>query len=181
MFAYCNNNSVNCTDSAGTRPTWNEDNLGNGVVRYNDGGYGKLSDTPIDVTYMLNKAMTEHAAMLEEYYHAHNFIKAAYLFYIKVNYGGEWDLKTRDDWFLNEQFTYLYNGIELRYDDVGNIHYGYVGSTLFGDNILLVAAGGAQVVARNSSFDFFFSNFDDPRDQWAIRLGCFLWDTEETK
>ena len=39
MFAYCNNNSVMMTDSAGNRPTWEHD-FGNGVVGYADNGTG---------------------------------------------------------------------------------------------------------------------------------------------
>lgn len=70
----------------------------------------------------------------------------------------------------------MYNGQSLRYDDIGNIHYGYVGRVIFSTNTLLKAGGIVQIYAGTSDWSYWNSNFDDPRDQWAIKLGAELWD-----
>ncbi|MBR6628070.1 MAG: hypothetical protein IKL04_08860 [Lachnospiraceae bacterium] len=63
----------------------------------------------------------------------------------------------------------------LAYDDVGNIHYGYVGRVVFDSNTLLIFAGLYQIVSNTSDISYYNANFDDPRDQWAIRVGMNLF------
>lgn len=44
------------------------------------------------------------------------------------------------------------------------------------DAILLLAGGTVQIYTRANDCFYRRTNFDDPRDQWAIEYGCQLWD-----
>lgn len=69
----------------------------------------------------------------------------------------------------------------MRYGNIQrlvNSHYGYVGRELFGLSTLFKAAGLVQIISRTSSIYYYKTNFDDPRDQWAIKLGYRIWDWE---
>ena len=94
----------------------------------------------------------------------------------KVKPGGEWDLKSHDDWPLEAGQSYVYNGVEYSFDDIGNIHYGYVGRVLFSEDVLLIAGGLVQIYCGTSSWDYRDSYYDNPRDQRAIRIGSNLWE-----
>ena len=99
-------------------------------------------------------------------------------FISKVRTGGDWDLKNQSSWNLKRDYTYIYHGKELRYDDVGNIHFGFVGRLLFPKEILLAGAGLYQIKNGNSHIYYLFSNFDDPQDQAMIAYGYDLWDSD---
>ena len=122
--------------------------------------------------------MKDNAAALSKYEDEHNYIDTVTYFVDKVKPGGDWDFKSQEDWSLDSDTTYAYNGVELRYDDIGNIHYGYVGRVIFSSNMLLFSGGEVQIYAGTSDWSYWQTNFDDPRDQWAIQYGCYLWDTE---
>ena len=129
----------------------------------------------IDLTDELNRAMIRHAIEL------HNIAEifgsgAAIYFALKSRKGSEWDLKDKGGWDLDSTKQYCYGDILLREDDIGNIHYGFVGRTLFSLDLLLFAAGIVQIWDKSSSWSYWDSNFDEPRDQWAIRFGYNLWD-----
>ena len=183
MFAYCYNNPIYYVDSFGNEPLpFSEIIL---MVKFVTKILPLVKKVvsilekiiPVDITDKLNEAMKNNAQTLQEYYQKHGYIKAVKFFVKKVKPGGDWDLKSQEDWNLNSDTKYLYNGTVLRYDDIGNIHYGYVGRVLFDESVLLVAGGGIQILAGTSSWEYWKSNFDDPRDQWAIRFGCRLWDS----
>ena len=84
-------------------------------------------------------------------------------------------LQAQENWNLNPNELYSYDGVILRYDDIGNVHYGYVGRVIFSTNTLLVAGGIVQIYTGTSKLSYWNSNFDDPRDQWAILLGANMW------
>lgn len=63
----------------------------------------------------------------------------------------------------------------MRFDDIGNIHYGYVGREIFSENELLLAGGAVQIFTGTSDINYWDSNFDDPRDQAMISIGSSLW------
>ncbi len=63
----------------------------------------------------------------------------------------------------------------MRFDDIGNIHYGYVGRVLFSESTLLSAGGAVQILTGTSDISYWDSNFDDPRDQTMISIGSSLW------
>ena len=183
MYAYCYNNPVYYLDSTGCEPLpyWQMLQIMNILIDFISilqkliVAIQKL--IPIDITENLNNEMRNNAQTLIEYREAHGYIKTVEFFVNKVKPGGDWDFKSQDDWALDSSKKYLYNGIELRYDDIGNIHYGYVGRVLFSESVLLIAGGGIQIIAGTSSWEYWQSNFDDPRDQWAISFGCDLWDS----
>ena len=56
-----------------------------------------------------------------------------------------------------------------------------MGSTLTSKNVLFVLAGFYQIRSGTSKIEYFYSNSDDPRDQWAIGLGSYIWDYEGKK
>ena len=180
MYAYCLNNPVMYVDPTGCDP-------------YIMLCYGKMLEViqlvqeflifarnydqitkSNDITDKLNSEMKKNEQIMIDYYNEHGFIKSAIFFAEKVRPGGEWDLKSRDDWGLKSGTTYIYGDEELRYDDIGNIHYGYVGSVLFGADTLLNMGGVIQIFSGTSKWSFRKHNFDDPRDQWAIQFGIDL-------
>ncbi len=167
MFAYCGNNPVVYVDNTGTAHVPGIDACG--------GTIHTLSQS-VDITTRLNESMEENAAILSEYRDSHNYIDTVVYFIDKVKPGGEWDFKSQEDWALNSNTKYMYNDTELRYDDIGNIHYGYVGRVLFSTDVLLFAGGIVQIYTRSSSWTYYRTYFDDPRDQWAIEYGCILWE-----
>lgn len=130
----------------------------------------------VDITEKLNAAMVDHAMELAEYADMYSPNAAVGYFVENVRGGGEWDLKSQDSWGLDENQQYRYKNLLLRYDDIGNIHYGYVGRVLFDQDMLLFAGGVVQIISGTSDISYYSSNFDDPRDQWAIRVGAILWD-----
>lgn len=71
--------------------------------------------------------------------------------------------------------TYYFNGKKLRYDDPGNINYGYVGAVLFPDVILCMAAGGNQVKNHGFKFGDISTWYDDLRDNEMIKYGYSLY------
>jgi hypothetical protein len=119
--------------------------------------------------------MNNNANELSAYRKEHGWLPAVFYFVNKVKPGGDWDFKAQEEWGLDPSKVYLYKGKKLAYDDVGNIHYGYVGRVLFSETILLDAGGYVQIYTNTSSWSYWNSNWDDPRDQEAIKFGCKLW------
>lgn len=71
--------------------------------------------------------MESHYQELQQYYKKHGLIMSVFYFINKVRTGGDWDLKNQGDWNLVKNQDYVYNGITIRSDEPGNIHFGYVG------------------------------------------------------
>ena len=176
MFAYCGNNPVNRLDLSGC--SWSEfksfcSNTWNKFKTWIKGDAKKQTTTQktVDITDKLN-----NEKKLEEIKNNKGTIVAAGYFVNKVRPNGDWDFKSQDGWSLNPNTKYIYNGEELRFDDIGNIHYGYVGRVLFDTDTLLQAGGAVQILTMTSDKSYKNSNYDDPRDQWAISYGAKLWD-----
>ena len=185
MYAYCYNNPVMYNDPTG----YNHEVIyliqfsqkippilsavAELMYKFLDPGDEEITNS-IDITERLNKAMVEHANELKKYHMLYGDLPALLYFAYKVMPGGDWDLKS--SWNLDKHTEYIYDGLPLRYDDVGNIHYGYVGRVLVGTETLLKFGGIIQIVAGTSDWSYKDFNFDDPRDQWAINFGCCLWD-----
>ena len=127
-----------------------------------------------DVTQKLNKIMVEAEKENSwkrwgEFTGATNILRYAN-FYSIVKDGAKYDLKSKPEW--QGKRHYIYEGKIIDYDSPGNILYGYLGKSMgFEDDILLVAAGAAQILDNTSSFKYISSYFDDPRDQVYIKLG----------
>ena len=167
MFAYCENNPVMYSDIGGS--------VRNFCVNMTDGG-GSASVHYVDITDRLNAEMIRNAEELSQIATVHGGFVAAMYFKEKVQSGGDWDLKVQESWNLKPDVTYVYNGKLLRYDDIGNIHYGFVGRVLFQENTLLIGGGYAQIVAGTAKIDYIATWFDDPHDSEMISFGYHLWD-----
>ena len=104
-------------------------------------------------------------------------IKILNAFIKKVRNGGEWDLKLKKKWqpktYGVKKFKYHKYSIEAQ--DVGNIHFGYVGAVLFGKITLCSGAGFYQILSGTSSWNYVKSYFDDPRDTKYIKIGYAMW------
>jgi RHS repeat-associated protein len=87
-------------------------------------------------------------------------------FYKTVNYGARLDYKAFYTGYA------LFDGSYMSIEDFGNFNYGVYGKALgLSDDLLLTAAGLAQIKAGTSSPKFQNSNYDDPRDQEMIKKG----------
>lgn len=83
------------------------------------------------------------------------------------------DLKNQPDW-QHEHFIFYDEVIDK--DAPGNINYGSFGASIgIGNLTLYSGAGGAQIVAGTSSWEFASSYFDDPRDKARIEQGIQLY------
>ncbi|WP_179861559.1 polymorphic toxin type 44 domain-containing protein [Bacillus toyonensis] len=89
-------------------------------------------------------------------------------------------VKSGSDWDYKRQFGYGYynfNGRVLAAEDIGNMHYGYVGRAAgFTRSLLSTAAGAYQIYSGTSNFAWADSYYDDPNDQAWISYGMDLWD-----
>ena len=186
MSAYCGNNPINFYDPTGTRECpihheyWDPTCY---ICRPENAKYiSKYNSKPmIDITDKLNNAMVNNAKTLEDIASIHleyNTGKniATIIFINNVRPMGIWDFKSQDDWGLNSEQYYIYQDRVLGFDDVGNLHYGYIGRVLFSESTLLKAGGAVQILTGTSDPSYWNSNFDDPRDQYMIGCGVDLWD-----
>jgi hypothetical protein len=91
---------------------------------------------------------------------------------------GALDIKHQKPWMFREGVTYLFNGKEMRNDDIGNIAFGYYGAAVYGKGFLHTGAGfyqllsdlrGKNPVQWNGKF------FDDPQDYDMIEYGFQLY------
>lgn len=103
------------------------------------------------------------------------YTTTACLFADKVKIGGDWDYKKNLVW--NQNYNCKINGkiYVVRGDDIGNIHYGYVGKALFPDVALKSAAGLVQIVGGEYKLSWYKTYFDDPNDQKAIDRGIYYY------
>ena len=91
----------------------------------------------------------------------------------KVRPGGEWDYKQT----YGATTTYIFGGMTVRGEDLGNMHYGYVGSASgFSSTLLKSAAGAVQIYSGTSYIGWYKTYFDDPRDQTFISKGISYWE-----
>ena len=167
MFAYCNNNPIHLSDESGTLPTH--------ATMVTDTGNISIRD----ITKKLNAVMKAHYQEMADYYYKHGRIKSYSYFKEKVQTGGEWDLKSQEEWAFLYTSKIIYNGEELRFDDPGNIHFGYVGQAFTGEWQLKFGAGYEQIRVGTSSWSYWNSWFDDPGDQEMIEYGYILALTNE--
>jgi RHS repeat-associated protein len=180
MFVYCGNNSVTFVDECGTRYC-------EATTVINEKGYNRTMackfqtrvvleemDVVVDITQKLNDFMEANVAKLEEYWSEHTTYETCWYFYENVKDGGTLDIKTQEEWKFEKGKKYIYNGMELRFDDPGNINFGYVGFTLFPKVLLCAGAGVNQIFKFAFQFGDVFSFYDDPRDNYMIRYGYDL-------
>ena len=112
-------------------------------------------------------------------------IKVFKFFYQSVKTGGSWDLKRQKNWKLRKGHRYLFkeNRNRKKYfyrnDDIGNVHYGFVGSVLFSEFTLCAGAGTYQVYSdiknKKQTQIYRLSYGDDPHDTKMIKYGVSLY------
>ena len=129
----------------------------------------------VDLTEKLDALMHKNAATMRSVLKKRGWYLAAIYFYEKVKDGGDWDIKLTDEWTFEEGTVYLYQGKEIRWDDPGNIHFGYVGAVVFSEEAICLGAGLNQITKFGFSFGDFSSYYDDPRDQEMMRWGHRLY------
>ena len=119
--------------------------------------------------------MQIHAKEMWQFYKdsSYNYWESMIFFYHKEKYNADWDIKVK--WNLDPDTTYIYHGEEHRHDDIGNIHYGYVGAAIFSKPVLCWAAGWAQWKHDGKLYYGLLSCFDDPRDQEMIIEGYDIY------
>ena len=93
------------------------------------------------------------------------------LFVCNVETNGVWDLKNTQ-FYKGKQFIF-HNKIYSA-EDLGNIHFGYVGSLLFPKGILHLGAGIYQIYSGARIKDW-YTYFDSPRDYDMVEYGYKLY------
>ncbi len=176
-FSYCLNNPIKFRDHEGTRPV-----VGDSVSRETQlerklsTNFMKQKEvTYVDITNELDIFMFNSCGEFEDYIDENGSANGAFFFAENVTDGGVWDIKRNPDWNLSPNRQYVYNGRVLRYDDPGNIAYGYIGGVLFSEEVLCMAAGANQITKYGFKCGHLLSYFDDPRDQQMIRFGYSLY------
>lgn len=133
-----------------------------------------------DITNSLTNTMHQNATKMKDYREQNGFVKGLKEFKVKVQNMGEWDLKQKCP---DGNATYQFKDIIVQPQDIGNIHYGYVGKAMgIPDLMLLLGGSYAQISAGTSSLKMFLSTGgDDLRDQVFIRYGIALYEEENKK
>ena len=198
MFAYCLNNPVMYVDPRGTDTSdeigfafqtilyaafyagsllylYGEKDAFAVAQEFVDSGLG-FSEVFVDVTDKLNEELIINALYLSQIIADLGTVAAIQFFVDNVKTGGIMDFKNNPDWNLKKYIIYIFEDNILRYDDLANINYGFIGRLLFSEEMLLIAGGVVQIWEKTSKIDYIFPNFDDPHDQWAISFGYHLWD-----
>lgn len=125
-----------------------------------------------DYTKQLNKVLQENTNIAKKYENI-SYIETGLFFYDVEKSGGIWDYKLKDNWerdinvpYLGTKGKFLYNGQITTAEDFGNIHYGYVGSSVgFPSTILFIGGGYAKCgITKNDhigiqkGIDMYYSN-----------------------
>ena len=100
-------------------------------------------------------------------------IGTGYEFVNRVKTNGVWDYKQ----VFTSGYSYNYNGSSVSDEDLGNMHYGYVGRFAgFGRTLLSSAAGVYQICSGTWQTSWYSTYFDDPNDQHWIDYGMNMYD-----
>ena len=183
LFSYCNNNPIMYIDTTGR---W----IISGLIlivgltsiaitasivvgaKTSKKGEKSKSKNKIGTSKEFKKTLTENLKTAQEDTKYLNFISKAVYFANKVKTYGEWDLKNQKQW---EKSEFNYDNLEMEAQDIGNYHYGYIGTALgFGENFLIAAGGIYQIKSRTATLEtcLTIGTFcDDPRDTKFIKAG----------
>ena len=142
MFAYCLNNPVNAIDPNG------EDCI---CLHQRVHGNHRCSSEVQDETGIRDVTEEVNAVLIPTA--GRCFLKRVlpaftlYEFYKMVNHGAEWDLKVESSWkntigtaFPGQATPIIYNGVQMKVEDLGNYTYGYLGR-FFNFSLSLLYAG----------------------------------------
>ena len=129
----------------------------------------------IDITEKLNALMLKNGEELRRIRKEKGYLYACIYYYVKVTDAGDWDIKRTEDWSFEPGKTYVYQGVEMRMDDPGNIHFGYLGAILFPEEFVCFGAGLNNFMKFGRRDGNFASYFDDPHDQIMMRWGYQMY------
>ena len=163
IYTYCNNEPIVKYDKNGNA----SDRC---ITLFVEGS----ADVKIDITERLNQTMEEGYNEISKYCMEHGLAETIVYFVENVKTGGKWDLKNRANWNLRKGATYIYNDIPLRWDEPGNISFGYIGSAIFGTDVLQLGAGMYQIMSGTFYWGYVSSYGDDPLDSMCIQYGYLL-------
>ena len=183
-YAYCRNNPPTKKDSLG----FDDENTTDGK---ND------SEEYEDITDILNKLMDDHVIEIKNY--QSKIRKMMYdsgtdpitiervvwtstlsYFYIKVKDRGDWDLKLKTKTFSEKKHNLKYNGEIYSGEDIGNIHFGYVGRAFYSKSFLHFGAGLNQA-SKSFRIDYLKYFFDEPGDYDMVELGATIYEKKHLK
>lgn len=123
----------------------------------------------IDIMYTTRKHASELRSVYDNAPFGTRNLTAGLYFAERVRYGGIWDYKatlgTTTQYYVSDV------GARMAGESIGNFHYDYVGSSCFSATVLKSAAGMAQLINGTSSWSYWNTFFDDPRDQQQIQKG----------
>lgn len=123
----------------------------------------------IDIMYTTRKHASELRSVYDNAPFGTRNLTAGLYFAERVRYGGIWDYKatlgTTTQYYVSDV------GARMTGESIGNFHYDYVGSSCFSATVLKSAAGMAQLINGTSSWSYWNTFFDDPRDQQQIQKG----------
>jgi hypothetical protein len=140
------------------------------VVQGPIGGGGDITTSFTD-TMRKNAAYMAYVAMDDQAQGTYPLITGE-VFASKVCSNCAWDYKAQ----YGSTVQYTYNGLYLRGEDLGNMHYGFVGRGAgFPEWMLKSAAGAYQIYSGTWYIGWYNSYFDDPRDQYWIDYGISMY------
>lgn len=125
------------------------------------------SDTMYRVWYMNWQTYGTNAGM----------IQTGLYFASKVKSGGSWDYKLAYGPTTNYLVQLDGSQEYMKGEDIGNLHYGYVGRTVFSGSLLLSAAGAYQIYSGTAQPNWYRTYYDDPNDQYWINRGISYQET----
>lgn len=133
--------------------------------------YRDIPLAPPDVTSKLNTLMSDFDSDYKDY--SANPVTKLHTFWGLVETGSRADVKNS---VFKKYDYYIYNAELYRRDDLGNIFFGYAGKVFgYSDTFLESGAGFYQIYSGTSSWSYYSSWFDDPRDTEMIGLGISIY------
>lgn len=186
MFAYCNNNASNCSDSFGMRPVSILERFGDIAI---PAPPLKVKTTKRDVTAEINSALNTkrmdavHQRIANDLLFDMGYPQIGGLggivielvedaplyiaYYNAVNHEEEWDIKRKDPWEKTIGTSYpgfgtevLYEGNILTPEDLGNYTYGSIGKA-YGFPLLILYAGSYYAAGFPVGEDFWNNEWKD--------------------
>ena len=120
----------------------------------------------------ITRKITQICNMRDCDYYFISYVATTAYFVNKVRPYGKWDIK-RYDYKYNDHF--IYNGEVYSGEDLGNIHFGFVGSTMYSPWFLHFGAGVVQILV-GTKWKYWKTLFDEPRDSDMIDYGIELYE-----